>query len=118
MSIRNMFSWRNKKNIMWIPPLIRKYEGRGNRYQRLASWSNNPWTESPAVTSTITPDTTFFVCFSFLFFFNVVKLSFFSMKIYVVDTHWKCRAVAIPMSTPQGFHEENKKNINLYAHLI
>ena len=25
MSINNMFSWRNKKNIMWIPSLICSY---------------------------------------------------------------------------------------------
>ena len=25
MSTHNMFLWRNKKNIMWIPPLICSY---------------------------------------------------------------------------------------------
>ena len=26
MSTHNMFSWRNKKNIMWVPSLIRSYD--------------------------------------------------------------------------------------------
>ena len=38
MSTHNMFSLRNKKNIMWIPPLICSYVIAYWLYQSLSDW--------------------------------------------------------------------------------
>ena len=35
---QHMFSWRNKKNIMWVPPLICSYEDLVNQSQECNTW--------------------------------------------------------------------------------